>query len=1373
MTDSYFDPDVMQGLESNQQAYEAQQQLEAEQKKKEEEEAAAAEVVEQQQPEMNWWQQMRADNKKRAQAAQREWDEKRNKPYDVQEDPGYHILTGVGDTAVGLLNFAFQGNLGTGDLQDQWHKTFPTGQNPLGDMTRKISGLVIPSLFGGMGVGAVGKTPALSNLPVVQKFLLGASARLGTDTVILASSTSATDDNMAKVFGDTFGYYAPWATKESDSPDVRFKLNLFENAGLLGGVEIVGGIYKFRSAIKNAAFGSDGLLPFTQIPDTLPAQTAIRWDSSTVVIPQTDEAVDIVKNASDDLVEQIKHPEIKAIDEEIAQFDLDLLTEAEEARLVELTELRGRIQVDINDMDPVTSAAMRARNTRNATLKDEALEVLAENPTDFNPIVHDPAMAQQRAVTNTEGDVLGAVLDHDRILNQINVDNGRARAALPTKGMRKLMKAPNGTARGDELRQYSSRIPQQIEAIYENKWTRSAEDLKATVDKLVGDMYHMNPDEMANTLNLMKTNIQKGYDAKFLDDESFVALSQAFRRVFDEMYDPKAMRVSALASQQAADAVKDAAHADVVLDGLIDTRRLTDNALTNMELVNQEVRAYRWLWGHQGKMMQMATDTNPRVAQKLQEMVADFDTELINAKESGRKVIQTLKEINEKDPNYLKAFKLAYDRTDGNVDELYKLHRWAENNIGLIKKGFIDWEPEIPSLVMQGVHGIRYNGLLNGRAASRATIGNSLLLIGKPISAFAGAGVRGRFGDFRRAIATYGGWMENLQRATKHMASEWNYVRQNPELAMRRGRADIKFAQSESFEAMEAMAEGWRKEGKHGKVAMLQSAKLMSWYNNNQWFRWGVNSLYSIDGFTNSMVASGTARAKAYTELMDQTSGQWSEGMFLARSDQLYRNAFDETGLLTDEVAKLASQEIALNLDNKIVRQLDIMIEHVPALKPLFMFNRTGINSVNIAWTYNPMSALGISIGKARSVFKAITRSEKIAAMAEHGFKTSDYSDIAFETLKNEYRGRQVMGGAVTMAAGLWAAQGNLTGPGPRDASERKDMEKLGVKWFSIRNPFTGKWHSYKGLEPYDKILSTVSQIFYESNRVDSTIAEDWYLKLAWGLSANVTNSTFLSGMQPLVALLGNDESAWTRFIAEGHINPTVPFAHAGLRSMLNEAIAPQIKDVDNDIGSYLLNRNKFLFSDNHNLKDQIDVYTGERINYADPMTSAINSIMPIFKQNGGMEPWRQWLIGTGWDGLHAMRSNPDIPGHKLEPEERYFINTWVAQNAGLKEQIQALMLWDQKNEKGSLADYRKYNRDAGQEKFPISQSRVHKELTKMHNEAFRLAWSQLRIERKSTRPLGLLEEYKRELMNAGRYEEAKDVQPQIEDLLRLQKPLN
>ena len=58
------------------------------------------------------------------------------------------VSQGMVDTGIGFVNLVTRGNFGTGDLQDQWHRLNPQGQNVVSDLTRKLSGLVLPSLGG-------------------------------------------------------------------------------------------------------------------------------------------------------------------------------------------------------------------------------------------------------------------------------------------------------------------------------------------------------------------------------------------------------------------------------------------------------------------------------------------------------------------------------------------------------------------------------------------------------------------------------------------------------------------------------------------------------------------------------------------------------------------------------------------------------------------------------------------------------------------------------------------------------------------------------------------------------------------------------------------------------------------------------------------------------------------------------------------------------------------------------------------------------------------------------------------------------------------------------------------------------------------------
>ena len=201
--------------------------------------------------------------------------------------------------------------------------------------------------------------------------------------------------------------------------------------------------------------------------------------------------------------------------------------------------------------------------------------------------------------------------------------------------------------------------------------------------------------------------------------------------------------------------------------------------------------------------------------------------------------------------------------------------------------------------------------------------GNSMMTAIKPISVFTGAFLSGDVAAMKRAMYTYGGVTENFKRGFKVLQREWKLASAFPEEAMMRGRADMKLAKTTDMNAMDSMAEIWRRDGETGKVAMWNMAKGLTWWNK-QWFvRYGTNALYAIDGFTNSFMASGMARARAYDELFTATKGAQFDEKFAELQRKLYDNAFDQTGLLTDEADRLAAKEIALHLDNQTVKQLE------------------------------------------------------------------------------------------------------------------------------------------------------------------------------------------------------------------------------------------------------------------------------------------------------------------------------------------------------------------------------------------------------------------------------------------------------------------
>ena len=1232
---------------------------------------------------------------------------------------GREVAEGLIDTALGLGSMVEQspGSPFIGQpfsiLQDKWNKANPISQDePMHSMIRKIAGVAIPSMVGGgLLSGAARSTAIWGTLGGKTKLAADVGMHLGVDAIVTTASTSATDETMATVLNENFGAQIPWGTKTTDSTEVKYWKQMFETAGLSVGGDLLGAVFGFLAktgkGTKYVAKGSVG--------EELLAKRDIRK-----VAVET---------------EATKSPALKAIDDQIDELGSlgDELTSKGEQQLAELVELRKRTEVDELPFDEIKDPEVDKYLTEQLQA-EEALRRLEADPQGVkgpDPFTQQPSNPVSKAIRHPKADPIEAVVDITEMRKYPTL-NQRPAPIVTESFQKSFMAAADGTERAAQLNGLFSTMPQQIEAIRGGK-VLSVEDMEEAVNHLTTHILGTDVKAFAKDLNSLKTNLLNGQ--KFLDDESFIMLSQAFREAFDTIYNPNNIRAASVMVQQAGNTVSDASRVANSMGDFFDVTRQTEIALDNLELVATELRANQYIAGFtlEAKKLIKSTKDNPRVAIKLQEHREAFEEGLRTAKEKARATIEALKDITKNHPEYRKAFTMAFDLTNGDVHTLDKLYAYAADNLGIIHKGIYDRNPEVPSLILKGLHGARVNSLLSGISALRAAAGNATLITAKPISAFAGSASAAIGGDtylFKRALATYGGFTENLQRAMKVMSNDWKLAVANPQEAMRRGRTDLNFQADGALEVMEAMQEGFRADGKNGQVALINVAKALTFWNNNPFVRYGVNAMSAIDGFTNSFMASGNARARAFDELFAQSNGAFSRSEFDKLQRRLYDEAFDANGVLTDKAARHASSEIALNLDNDLVNGLEVMMKKVPALRALFLFPRTGLNALELAWSFTPVSRIDIGLTKAQRLFKAQTTDEILASLAEHGIDKMDM--VAFRALKSEYTGRQIMGSSLIMFAGLMAVNGQMTGNGPQDPAQRRRMiENMGWKPLSIRNPFTGKWHSYKGFEPYAQLLGLINDVVFHSTRVDQHVMEDIEGKLAAAISLNVTNSTFLSGFEPLYSLLAGDETAWARFTAN-NINSMLPFA--GTRNLLSQAISPQLKDVDTQWQHYLANKNKFLFNKAVMLPDALDIYTGKPINYQEQLTAAVNALLPAFKTNGGMEPWRQWLLGTGWDGLQILQTNP-LSGQPITPQDQQWINNWIAAGHTNKDgspkpgyplikKIEEMRnypsgYWDKK-----IKEYKKALGDQEQSDFPIKDLIVHQHLDHIHRQARKAAWA-------------------------------------------------
>jgi hypothetical protein len=160
---------------------------------------------------------------------------------------------------------------------------------------------------------------------------------------------------------------------------------------------------------------------------------------------------------------------------------------------------------------------------------------------------------------------------------------------------------------------------------------------------------------------------------------------------------------------------------------------------------------------------------------------------------------------------------------------------------------------------------------------------------------------------------------------------------------------------------------------------------------------------------------------------------------------------------------------------------------------------------------------------------------------------------------------------------------------------------------------------------------------------------------MAWTFAATLVNKTWTQGLDPLLAIIDGDQSRLTRHLAN-EVRSAIPWS--GALGVGANAISSTQKDVYNDLIGYVKNR---LPGFNKTLPDQIDIYTGKPVNDIDnPMLRAINAILPV-KVSDGPEPWRQWLINTGWDGIQQIRKD-STGNHEYTPAERELLYKYIGE---------------------------------------------------------------------------------------------------------------
>jgi len=239
-------------------------------------------------------------------------------------------------------------------------------------------------------------------------------------------------------------------------------------------------------------------------------------------------------------------------------------------------------------------------------------------------------------------------------------------------------------------------------------------------------------------------------------------------------------------------------------------------------------------------------------------------------------------------------------------------------------------------------------------------------------------------------------------------------------------------------------------------------------------------------------------------------------------------------------------------------------------------------------------------------------------------------------------KGRMAFGGMTIMTGGMLAASGMITGNGPSDPKRKKE-------WLKTHQPRSLKvgdqWVSLDRVEPFGLILSAVADIQYAFNSGDLEEDKAKYLSgyLMYALSANLTDRSFLQGLQPLGNLL-NPKSA--RSLERLGLVPAEAlnnfFPMAGARRALNNLLQPSMQEFNSEFDRLLSSASGGLLGDKATSHDYLN---------GEPMSApsgGANALLPMRVVERGTDPVRDALENIEFNSSVIIE---ELGGVKLKPD--------------------------------------------------------------------------------------------------------------------------
>ncbi len=1174
---------------------------------------------------------------------------------------------------------------GLGPLDDWWDEK-TRFKNDFHQGIREMLSVVIPAIYsGGRTQGFIQASPAIQNLPKLQKLMVRMGLFSAQEAAIIGISDEGEDHNMATMLAQVFpGWLGPegWMplpdsikTLDTDSPAVRRWKNMLDTTAFsVFGTVVGAGLKAWKDLPPLDWFipGDDLSKTYkaNELLNTAPADVLVRMQEIETLLsgPPLSKANAI---ALEDELLTLRESlgGVQSVDDAIEQFDrVNAMEEATEIDTTNSLKQPGEIPDTAIGRNPAenprqsVSPANVARNIADTT----AIKT-GTSKGDPAPLITESMRQKGLLVGNTSRDAVMGVAAETK-------DIGRFDAIVD--GFRFSSKEMNAAAWDI----YGTII-----------------DPNVSVDQ-IRELFLENKD--------VKTLLSGNFKVEYINEEQARAAAFALRDLTDKFLG----RDITMASARTMDTLgREAATIAESITKIGPTGQVADSAMDliidKMQFLMDEYGLNKYIAGWSLRNKNWFDQIPPNNIDEVIETLKSEFTEAANSIHARNlQFTEELIRLKKENPLAMRPLVDAYAHTNGDVDSLAKLHKWAAEQVtptGLLRSP----NPKEMNLFTRSTWAVIYNNVLSGVSAFRAGLGNTSQLMLKPITGVLGHGIWGAadgFEGLKRTIYYNGAVFETNRRALSDAWSMMVKANKDPEAFVKASRKDFIVKDDAKWEILNEMRSVWEQEGNIGRIMQFDLATNLRNLSKISWLRYGQTGMVFTDVFSQTHLAHYLARVRAYDDIFSEFGfADWKK-IHLAEQKH-YNKLFDKDGLPRDPVLKAVQGEVALNLDDGLSKWIDQGTTAYPAAKFLLMFPRTGVNDVRNALSWTPISAIP-GINKYSKTIWARTDDEIAVALAEHGIPSNaPNAKVIFENLRAEYTGRIAFGALLTQTGWQYAMTGNIRGNGHYNASRRnKERTQFGYEPKTIN--IGGKWVSYKGIPGIDPILSILGDLAYYARDVDQTFAEDIQAKMSWTIAATFLNETPFASIEPLVAAVNGDLSGWNRLVSN-IARSFIP--QSGGLGLLSNAITSTQKDIDNSIISYVQNRIPIASSF---LPEQIDVWTGEPINDIDnPFLRILNAASPIkishtyrTEEQQKVMDWLREVVQ--WDGMSKLRKD-STGSYEYTAAEREIIFKYMGEEQLWKKLIPLMNSTKYNDQLGRLRAHRTTGQDLDNDRIQLEAS--------------------------------------------------------------------